>query len=284
MAVYLGSNQIDMFGGNGIVQPTLQTKTINPSESIQNIIADSGYDGLDEVIIQSIPLDYVGSGIDQRDSTDLTISGPTIIVPKGYYENEVTKTIANGSAGTPIATKGTVSNHIISVTPSVTNTTGYITGGTKTGTAVNVSASELVSGNLAITSNGTNINVTNYATASVSVSADMKTVVGTVSNNGGYAAYPNRVDFTVDREPTNFVIVRTSTSGEVRGDSGSPLITLIAENLCLCETADNQNAIKRLNAASNLTIGKSNTNLYAKITYGTNVYYCFRGTYTLYYV
>ena len=68
-----------------------------------------------------------------------------------------------------MATKNAVTNHSISVTPSVTNTTGYITGGTKTGTAVTVTASELVSGNKAITTNGNNIDVTNYATVSVNV-------------------------------------------------------------------------------------------------------------------
>ena len=56
---------------------------------------------------------------------------------------EVTVTIEampTGTAGTPTATKGTVSNHSIPVTPSVTNTSGYIDGGTKTGTAVTVAA------------------------------------------------------------------------------------------------------------------------------------------------
>jgi hypothetical protein len=72
----------------------------------------------------------------------------------------------SGTAGIPTASKGTVSNHSISVTPSVTNTTGYITGGTKTGTAVTVSASELVSGTKTISASGTT-DVTNYASASV---------------------------------------------------------------------------------------------------------------------
>lgn len=75
----------------------------------------------------------------------------------------------SGTAGTPTATKGAVNNHAISVTPSVTNTTGYITGSTKTGTAVSVSASELVSGTLSVTQNGT-ADVTNYASVDVSVS------------------------------------------------------------------------------------------------------------------
>lgn len=73
-------------------------------------------------------------------------------------------------AGTPTAVKGSVSNHSISVTPSVTNTTnGFIMGGTKTGTAVSVSASELVSGNLALTANTASTDCTNYATVSVNI-------------------------------------------------------------------------------------------------------------------
>ena len=76
--------------------------------------------------------------------------------------------IAAGTAGTPSASKGAVSNHQVSVTPSVTNTTGYITGGTKTGTAVTVKAEELVSGTLSVTSNGTK-DVKNYASVNVNV-------------------------------------------------------------------------------------------------------------------
>ena len=69
--------------------------------------------------------------------------------------------MSSGIAGTPNATKGTVSNHSISVTPSVTNTTGYITGGTLTGESVTVSPSELVSGTYSVTRSGTK-DVTHY--------------------------------------------------------------------------------------------------------------------------
>lgn len=124
------------------VQPSLQAKTnISPTTSSQTIQPDNGYYGLSRVQINAMP---------------------------------------SGTAGTPTATKGTVSNHSVSVTPSVTNTTGYITGSTKTGTAVTVSASELVSGTKSITANGTGIDVTNYSAVDVAVSggsSDLKKVI-----------------------------------------------------------------------------------------------------------
>lgn len=105
----------------------------------------------------------------QRSSSDVTASGQTVTVPAGVYSSQVQKSVASGTAGTPTATKGSVSNHSVTVTPKVTNTTGYITGGTKTGSAVTVSASELVSGSETKTENGT-YDVTNLASLVVNVS------------------------------------------------------------------------------------------------------------------
>lgn len=150
-------------------QPNLQSKAnIAPTESSQTITPDVGYDGLSSVQIDAISSSYVGSGITRRSSSDLTASGATVTVPAGYYESQASKAVASGTAGTPTATKGTVSNHQVSVTPSVTNTTGYISGGTKNGTAVTVSASELVSGSETKTDNGT-YDVTNLASLTVAI-------------------------------------------------------------------------------------------------------------------
>ena len=111
-------------------KPSTQSKTVSPSTSQQTISPDPGF-LLSSVTVNAMP---------------------------------------SGTAGIPSAVKSSVANHSVTVTPSVTNTTGYITGGTLTGTPASVSASELVSGTLSITDNGTGIDVTNYASVDVDVS------------------------------------------------------------------------------------------------------------------
>ena len=119
------------------------------------------------------------SGVTGVKATDSNNQTKTYIRPQGTVtisssgDTDVTAyataSVSAGSA-TASATKGTVSNHSVTVTPSVTRTAGYITAGSANGTAVTVSASELVSGNLPITSNGNNIDCANYSTVSVNVS------------------------------------------------------------------------------------------------------------------
>ena len=148
---------------------------------------------------------YVSSGTAGNSSVSLTAtvttnptptaSGDTVTIPAGYYSAQTTKSVSSGTAGTPTATKGAVSNHSVSVTPSVTNTTGYITGGTKTGTAVTVSASELVSGTKSISANGTGIDVTNFASVDVAVPSSSPTLITkSITANGTYNASSDSAD------------------------------------------------------------------------------------------
>lgn len=170
-------------GGGG----TYQAKTgITPTESSQTITADSGYDALSSVQIDAVSSSYVGSGITRRSSTDLSASGDTVSVPAGYYENSVSKSVLSGTAGNPSITRGTVSNHSITLTPTVTNTGGYITGGTKTGISEIVLASDLVSGSETKTANGT-YDVTNLASLVVNVSGGVSNFVTGTFTTGGSA-------------------------------------------------------------------------------------------------
>lgn len=160
-----------------------ESKTVTPSSSQQVITPDSGYDALESVTVEAV---------------------------------------AAGSVSVS-ATKGTVSNHSVSVTPSATKTAGLITSGTVTGTAVSVSASELVSGTYSVTSSGTK-DVTNYASASVP--AGSVTAPSSVSGTG---ATVNTGANTITLNKTLSVTPNVTTAGYVSsGTAGNMAIGLTA--------------------------------------------------------
>ena len=145
----------------GYSAPSLQSKTTTPSTSQQSIIPDTGYDALSQVTVNAMP---------------------------------------SGTAGTPTATKGTASNHSVSITPSVTNITGYITGGTINGTVVTVNVTELESGTKSITENGTGISVSGYSAVDVAV-----------PSSGGGVTLITSQEFTVSTSSTSATSVGSVT-------------------------------------------------------------------------
>lgn len=260
------------------------TRTFTPTESVQtetityNANDNNGIEQV-SVTVNAIPSNYVGTGIDRRDSTDLNASGATVTVPAGYYASSASKSVASGTAGTPTATKGTVSNHSVSITPSVTNTTGFITGSTKTGTAVSVSASELVSGSQTITSNQT-VDVTNLAEVVVNVSGggsskNAQTAQSTTRSTS--STYTEVISLTCTKAGTYNVYwstFRSSTSGTW----GSQLY-LDDTAYGTAQTGSWSNHIQNIHL-SNVTI-TANADVSVRVRTRGNSYYGYVGTLTI---
>lgn len=265
-------------GGGG----NYQTKSVTPTESSQTVTADNGYDALEQVNVGAISSSYVGSNVPRRDSSDLSASGGTVSVPAGYYASAASKAVASGTAGTPTATKGTVEQHSIEVTPSVTNTSGYISGGTKTGTPVTVTASELVSGSVTLTSNNT-YNVTNYASVVVNVAGSggvgtlLKTYsMGTISTTSTQAADTGKTITGVDiSDGYDLLIVETSVNS-VTNNRHTATVGMIL--LTASSTVDTKNGATVVSnkwnskiSSSGVTTTRQNTTAYGIYPYSCTI-------------
>ena len=123
--------------------------SVTPTESTQTI---GGTDYMMEgaVTVNAIPSNYVGSGVTQRTSSDLSASGATVTVPSGYYASNASKAVSSGSASpasTISATGASVSTgtNTLTLSKTVSNTptvsAGYVSSGTTGNSSVSLTAS-----------------------------------------------------------------------------------------------------------------------------------------------
>lgn len=237
------SGAVTVSGEKSLSLNTVSGSTITPTESEQTAV-DAYKWTTGEVKVGAIASDYVGSGITRNDSSDLTARGAIVTAPAGYYHEAAIKTISSGAEGTPTATKGTVTDHSVSVTPSVTNSAGYISGGTHNGSPVIVSASELVSGSQTVTANDT-YDVTNLASFTVAVPGST----------------PNL------QAKTN--IDPTTSSQTIQADSGYDGLASVQINAMPSGTAGTPTASKGTVSNHSVTVTPSVTNTAGYISGGT---------------
>lgn len=177
---YDGFSRVTVEAGGGS-SATIESLSVTPSET-QQTFNSSSVDGYKPVTVSAISSTYVGSGITQRSSNDLTASGATITVPAGYYSSQATKSVSTLTLPTSTsasATSGYTSKATISRSTSdqyINIGTGYNSAGAyyKINAVANGSASapSTISGTSATVSTGTNtLTLTKTVSVTPSVSA-----------------------------------------------------------------------------------------------------------------
>ena len=100
--------------------------TVEPTEQEQ-VLETDGLLMTDDVTVEAVPSDYVGSAVPRKDSEDMTVDGPTVTAPAGYYEADASATIPSGVHGGISVYVGTTNNKIVYTIRHRNATSGYYT-------------------------------------------------------------------------------------------------------------------------------------------------------------
>ena len=107
MTVAENNQQFDLTVAAAAVPPAYDGPyNVTPSEEAQTLETASKKMTQD-VSIEAVPSDYVGSSVPRRSSSNMSASGRTVTAPAGYYADSASKTVAQGSVTIPTPTFST---------------------------------------------------------------------------------------------------------------------------------------------------------------------------------
>ena len=217
---------------------TQSAKTVTPTESQQTAVASGRYT-TGAVTVGAISSTYVGSGIAQRSSSNLTASGATVTAPAGYYASSASKSVASGSATAPASISGTSAtlstgtntltlSKTVSVTPSVS--AGYVSSGTAGNSSVSLTASVTTKAAATITPTTSDQTISSgtYLTGTQTVKGDANLIAGNIKKDvvifgttgtyegGGSGDYTfiASTSYTVNTSSTTAISVGTVQTGD----------------------------------------------------------------------